>query len=170
MNKLQEEALIKEDQKLKIFCSFDIESALIKNGNSYAHKANLLICNTVCDDCFDYNTLSKKNDICIKCGRFQHIFESYTCVRDFGNYLYGELAQKAEKGKGRVYVFAHNFRAYDGHFVIQDLFRRNFMNVEPIMNGSKILKIDVSPIRFIDSLSFFLQPLSALPKSFGFED
>ena len=49
------------------------------------------------------------------------------------------------------------------------MYDRNFKNVEPVTTGLKILKIDVGKIRFLDSLSFFMQPLSSLPASFGFE-
>ncbi len=35
------------------------------------------------------------------------------------------------------------------------------------MSGLKILKIDIANVRLIDSLSFFQQPLSSLPSSFG---
>ena len=69
-----------------------------------------------------------------------------------------------------VLVFAHNFKGYDGHFIMKDIFHRDFTVVHPILNGSKNLKIDAKNVRFIDSLSFFLLPLSALPKAFGFEN
>jgi hypothetical protein len=79
------------------------------------------------------------------------------------------LAKRASKLKAKVYVFAHNARGYDGHFILQDLFERGFECTEIIMCGLKVLKIDVANVRLIDSLSFFQQPLSSLPKSFGLD-
>jgi len=38
--------------------------------------------------------------------------------------------------------------------------------VDIILQGRKILKIDIGCIRFLDSLSFFQQPLANLPKAF----
>ena len=93
------------------------------------------------------------------------------CVKDFTEYLYFDLAKKAEANKTRVLVFAHNSKGYDGHFIMSDLFERKFADpAQIIMQGLKVLKIGVNNIDFIDSLSFFQQPLSALPKSFGFEN
>jgi len=43
-------------------------------------------------------------------------------------------------------------------------------NIEPVMKGTKIMKIDVGNVRFIDSLLFFQQALTSLPKAFDLED
>jgi hypothetical protein len=43
-------------------------------------------------------------------------------------------------------------------------------NIEPVMKGTKIMKIDVGNVRFMDSLLFFQQALSSLPKAFDLED
>ena len=91
-------------------------------------------------------------------------------VKEFTDYLYTILAKVAEKNKTRIIVFAHNSKGYDGHFIMQDLFKRKFADKpQIILQGLKVLKIGVNNVDFIDSLSFFQQPLSALPKSFGFE-
>lgn len=111
-----------------------------------------------------------KKDYCDICGCFENIFQGYNCVNKSGDYLYLKLSEQANKNKATVYVFAHNFQGYDGHFIIQDLFKRDFISIEPIMNGSKILKIDIRNVKLLDSLSFFMMPLANLPKAFGFED
>ena len=80
------------------------------------------------------------------------------------------MAIKAEKNKCKIIVFAHNSRGYDGHFIMQDIFDRDFKDTpQIILQGLKVLKIGVNNVQFIDSLSFFQQPLSSLPKSFNFE-
>ncbi|KAK3916521.1 putative DNA polymerase [Frankliniella fusca] len=41
------------------------------------------------------------------------------------------------------------------------------MNVEPVLQGAKIISMKVGTWKFIDSLMFMPMPLSAMPKSFG---
>ncbi len=106
---------------------------------------------------------------CDFCGVGYLEFFGKNCIKKFTDYVYIELAKKASKNKAKVYVFAHNARGYDGHFILQDLFERGFENTEIVMSGLKVLKIDVANVRLIDSLSFFQQPLSSLPKSFGLD-
>ncbi|MDI9312371.1 MAG: DNA polymerase, partial [Limnohabitans sp.] len=163
------EKLMEEDNKNKIIVCFDIESQLINEENITIHSPNLLISLTACEKCFNYDTLTK-NSNCDVCGVYKNVFFGDNCVKHFGEYLYNDLAKKAEKEKCQLLVFAHNFKGYDGHFVFRDLFDRDFTTILPIMNGTKLLKIDVGNTRFIDSLSFFQLPLAALPKSFGFSE
>ncbi len=100
---------------------------------------------------------------------FEKIFLGKNCVKDFGDYLYKEIALKAASDNSFVFVFAHNANGYDNHFVLNDLFQRNFMNVSVIMNGNKVLKASVGNIKFLDSLLMFQQPLATLPRAFGFD-
>ena len=162
--KLQE-----QDAQNKIIVTFDIESELTAVENDrYTHKPNLVCAEIVCDECYDYESHTKSSS-CSLCGPHMLHFNGYECIQEFGDYLYNTLAKQAEKKKARVVVFAHNFQRYDGQFIFRDLFERNFNSVEPVMVGLKLLKIDVGNVRFIDSLSFFQQKLSSLPKSFGFD-
>ena len=41
-----------------------------------------------------------------------------------------------------------------------------------ILNGAKVMQIEVKDlnIKFIDSLNFFIMPLSALPEAFGLKE
>jgi len=79
------------------------------------------------------------------------------------------LAVKATNKNCYIFVFAHNAKGYDNHFVLNDLFQRKFLGVSVIMNGNKVLKASVGNIKFLDSLLMFQQPLSELPKAFGFD-
>ena len=113
----------------------------------------------------------KKTGECPTCGVGQIKFNGPSCVKQFTDYLYLNLAKEAEKNKSKIIVFAHNSRGYDGHFIMQDLFDRDFKDQpQIILQGLKVLKIGVNNVQFIDSLSFFQQPLSSLPKSFNFEN
>ncbi|RWR98510.1 hypothetical protein B4U79_10732, partial [Dinothrombium tinctorium] len=95
----------------------------------------------------------------------------YDCVKRFCDDIYGEIAPKAEEAKANVYVFAHNAKGYDSHFILRDLFSREFTTKpEIIMVGNKILKLDIGNIRFMDSLCIFQQPLDKLPKAYGLSE
>jgi hypothetical protein len=80
------------------------------------------------------------------------------------------LAKIAELNKGQVLVMAHNLSGYDGHWIFKDILDREMKNIEPVMKGTKVMKIDVGNVRFIDSLLFFQQALASLPKAFDLED
>lgn len=56
---------------------------------------------------------------------------------------------------------------YDGHFVLKDLVTRRVIDIDPTQAGSRLLKVDVANVRYLDSLSFFMQPLQSLVKSFN---
>ena len=160
------EKLSEEDSRLKFFVSFDIESEQSENGEQ---RPLLLISMTVCDGCYNPQTKWKGVDDCEHCGKGLNVFERENCVQQFAEYLYEGLARRAESKKAKIIAFAHNFGGYDGHFIIQDLIRRDY-KWEPILTGSRILKLDVGNVRYLDTLSLFQQPLACLPKSFGFED
>ena len=80
-----------------------------------------------------------------------------------------DLSKIAEREKASITAFAHNNSGYDGHWVLRELMRRDLKNIEPILNGTKIMKLDIGNIRFIDSLLLFQRPLADLPKMFGLE-
>ena len=159
--------LAEEDSQAKFFVSFDIES--YQDETSGEQHANLLVSLVVCDKCYDHEAKEKSCISCDECGVGTRVFEGDACVKDFGKYLYTDLAKRAEKKKAKLLVFAHNFGGFDGHFIMKDVLDRDYP-VEPVMTGSRILKMDVSNVRFLDTLSLFQQPLAALPKSFGFQD
>lgn len=130
----------------------------------------------MCDECWNPETDSKLSPYCSTCGAGYKEFFGANCVREFGDYIFKStidhlsIAKRAEDIKSKAYVFAHNSKGYDGHFIMRDLFERGLDKPEIVMIGNKVLKIDIGNVRFLDSLSFFQQPLSELPKSFGFED
>lgn len=163
------EKLQADDSKTNKICiSFDIESQINADKE---HQAILVCAQISCDTCWNYNDDTKTND-CIKCfnGDGQFTFAGLECVTNFSQWIYKTVAVQAQATKSRVYVFAHNFKGYDGHFIMKELFNLDYKNIEPIMSGSKLLKIDINNVRFICTLSLFNQKLESLPKSFGFED
>ena len=66
-------------------------------------------------------------------------------------------------------VTAHNFKGYDGYFVLQYM-TKNGIKHNPIYADSKIMTIKIENklnMTFIDTLNFFPMPLSHMPKTFG---
>lgn len=64
-------------------------------------------------------------------------------------------------------AIAHNGCGYDFHFILAWAIARGLTVKQCIRAGQKIKYLVVGNIRFVDSLSFFLMPLSAFSKTFG---
>lgn len=159
--KLQE-----QDAHLKVIVAFDIEARLVETEpNLHEHKANLLISHTVCDSC--YVTGQQKTDTCLICGPLEHVYFGDDCVTRFVSHVMDVLQHECHAKKiKRILVLSHNFAGYDGRFLLEELLRRRFIGIESVFNGTKILKLDVGLVRFLDSLSFLPLKLCDLPKSF----
>ena len=92
----------------------------------------------------------------------ERVIEGEDCVKIFIN----ELKEMSEEDTREVIVIAHNLQAYDGYFVIEELYRDG-KTVKQIRAGAKIIELRHYGIKFIDSLNFFSMPLSDFPKTFG---
>ncbi len=128
------------------------------SSNSLLHVPNLLISYTICSKCFNLSSLIKSPDNCENCGILRRVYKGEECVKLFCDYLYREAAPKARSLNANVTVIAHNQRGYDGHFIIQDFYQRQFASVPGIiMQGSKLtfikMKIFVSSTLFAYSCS-----------------
>ena len=166
MKPLELNGIQKKDKETKIFVFFDIESRLddVADGTCF-HHAILVVAHTYCDACFDPET--EKTSSCTICGSLEQVFYGEDCVTRFMDHLMTTVQKDAQRKKiKRVYVVSHNFRGYDGRFVLQELLKRRYIGVETVFTGTKILKIDVGLMRFLDSLSFLPMKLEQLPKSF----
>lgn len=152
----------------KALVFYDIESTQKMVDGRLTHFPNLLVSETVCDTCYDF-ARKTKDRTCEICGGFQSVFYGSQCITDFNNYVLNELAKKLAAKKGNVLAIAHNSKGYDAHFIFRDIFSRKLTDVKPILNGNKILKIDLNNVRFMDSLSFFPHALDSLPKAFGLD-
>ncbi|XP_055337792.1 uncharacterized protein LOC129587874 [Paramacrobiotus metropolitanus] len=70
------------------------------------------------------------------------------------------------------YVIAHNFKGFDGYFILNWLLRNGIVP-KVIMNGGKILMLDVPApynIHFRDSYNYNPQSLSKWPATFGLQN
>ena len=82
------------------------------------------------------------------------------------------------KYKPHIYIISHNFTGYDSHFIIPELTRfikqnQYMKDDEPkeytpkilASNFAKYRKIEVGPIKFLDSLSFMNASIANLAKA-----
>ena len=51
--------------------------------------------------------------------------------------------------------------------ILEQLYRQHVTNINHIVNGAKILSLQLPRIKFIDTLNFFPMPLSTFSKTFG---
>ena len=82
------------------------------------------------------------------------------CVKQFLQYL-EELCEDYN-----VTVIAHNFKGYDGLFVLRECYK-NKLKVEQIRQGLKLLMLKHKNIRYIDSMSFIQGSLRSFNSTFG---
>lgn len=157
--------LAKKTRYMRMY--FDIETRqnddFEKKDEWKEHKANLLVCQQMCDKC--ENDTNVNND-CNNCGKREHIFKGFqndsNVVSEFLNYLQLLCSER----KTHITIFAHNFKSFDGYFIIQELLNRN-VTPKVKLSGAKILSLKTQDLHFKDSLMFLPQSLASLPKAFG---
>ena len=133
--------------------------------NTFEHQANVLVCQTVCKECAH---ITQNDYFCTVCKSRQHIFhnlddQNINVIDQFLDYL-----QSFPK-KTCILLVAHNARAFDAVLVLNRYLARKIIP-KVVLNGQKILSMQVGHLKFIDSLSFIPLPLSAMPKSFGLHE
>ena len=169
IKKLNLQDLQKQDKINQIDVCFDTESTLeAPDEKGYrVHKPVLIISHTHCNKCTDESGGKRGN--CELCGQKENVFIGFDCILEFLHYLIGlgQIAEKVSSPGAYVQVYAHNFKGYDGRFILRELFKSYSPSI--IMNGSKILRITWGNIKFIDSNSFFLMPLSKVAGAFAYE-
>ena len=63
----------------------------------------------------------------------------------------------------------HNFRGYDGNFVL-DYIHSQAIKPVIIPRGLELLMVEANGVKFLDSLNFLPMALSAMPKAFGLKE
>ncbi|XP_055353765.1 uncharacterized protein LOC129599526 [Paramacrobiotus metropolitanus] len=86
----------------------------------------------------------------------------YDVQKEFGQWVY------SEQHRGYTLI-AHNFRGYDGHFLLSYLLENNLKGVEVIRRGSQLLDLryPALEIKARDTLNFVMTKLSNFPKAVG---
>ena len=131
----------KTNKQHPVFVYFDIE-AQQDTGN---HIANL-----VCAETDQNNT--------------QFTFQGKDCIQQF---LYWVHTIANQEDVEKVIVVAHNFKGYDGYFI---LYKQHVTSLQQIVNGAKILSLELPNVKFINSMNFFPMALSNFPKTFGINE
>ena len=95
-----------------------------------------------------------------------------TCLRDFHNKLMTALQEIEKENNLRwnqveMQVYFHNFRGFDGMFIIKQLYDMNIKVPKVLMTGQKILYFECNRLKFKDSMSFLNMPLESFTKTFG---
>ena len=150
----------KKDDELKVYVFYDIETTQ----DDGLHKANLVCWQTCCDLCLNGNECG----ICKVFGSESYCFGD-DCIKKFVDYVFKDLALLVDKKKGTIYLFAHNARGYDNHFLYRELISKNYQGMQVYMSGRKILELELGNVKMLDSLSFLLMPLSKLPEALGLD-
>ena len=95
-----------------------------------------------------------------------HVFYGESCTEDFFEYL-DELTVDDYDDERQVIVIFHNFKGYDGMFVLKYLYDTHREVTNQVTIGTKILSLSNGSLTFKDSLCFLPFPLSAFPTTFG---
>ena len=93
-------------------------------------------------------------------------YESANVNKDFCNWLFNN------DNKGYT-CMAHNSKGYDIHLIKKFLYNSDCpLKFNCIDTGNKTMCLTIPSLKmkFIDSLNFFMSPLAALPKTYGFNE
>ncbi|XP_056022075.1 uncharacterized protein LOC130054965 [Ostrea edulis] len=134
------------------------------------HIPNLCVAERVCQHCDSLDI-----DIpCHYCQGFgaqrRFVFQGPDTLKQFMDWLL--QSETDEKGNvtfkhDEATIIAHNFKGYDGQFILNYLVHTACIKPAVILNGSKILCMGVFGLRFIDSYNFLPFALAKMPSAFG---
>ena len=124
--------------------------------------------------CIDDNRKFTPNLICFERESSDKKYHGWgrPCLCDFHKQLMTWL-KETEKQKGlrwneiEMQVHFHNFRGFDGVFIIKQLFDMNVKVSKVLMTGQRILYFECGQLKFKDSMSFLNMPLENFTKTFG---
>ena len=94
-------------------------------------------------------------------------FKGIHCIYEFLQWVHNVANQPNVE---KVIVVAHNFKGYDGYFILEELYKQHVTNLSQIVNGANILSLEIPNVKFIDSMNFFPMALSNFPKTFGIRE
>ena len=95
-----------------------------------------------------------------------HKFYGDGCTEEFFQYL-DNLCEDRDGDDRQVIVIFHNFKSYDGMFIIQHLYETHREVTNQVTIGVKILSLSSDLLTFKDSLCFLPFPLASFPATFG---
>ncbi|CAH3168038.1 unnamed protein product [Porites lobata] len=124
---------------------------------AYQNEENVFIANLLC-----YSS-SEEEDI--------HVLDGDNCTLQFLHELddLAEVPDNIEQQREVIVVF-HNLKAFDGIFIINELYQQQRQVINQLTVGAKVLSFTSGPLKFIDSLSFLPMPLASFPATFNLKE
>ena len=161
---------IKDRKKpLQLYIFFDFECTQ----ENCIHVPNSCVAHRVCQHC-DYEPVDEPCKRCESLGPRRHIFRGPQTLKEFMDWLFptinhtqGLLSAMVHKG---AIVIAHNFKGYDGQFILNYLVHMACITPTVIMNGTKILSMQALDLKFIDSYNYLPFALAKMPSAFGLKE
>ena len=101
--------------------------------------------------------------MCTYCGVREYVFD-HDPVKQFVDLVFA----KRKTFKHIIYI-AHNAQGFDSQFILKYIVESGDTHVKPsvILNGTKIILMEIMNVKFLDSLNYLHMLLSALPKAYG---
>lgn len=96
-------------------------------------------------------------------------FYGANCTEEFMNHL-DDLTVDEHGDERKVICIFHNFKGYDGMFILKHLYDTHRTVENQICIGTKVLSLSTGDITFKDSLCFLAFPLLQFPSTFGIEE
>ena len=125
-----------------------------------AHQINFCVAQKSCSLCREKNV----SETCEFCKEKEVVFMGKDVQEQFCRWLFSGINE-------HYTCFAHNFRSYDGYFIL-DYGEKQSFKMESTENGGKIMELRFPnhKLKFLDSLNFIPMPLKKFPKSFGVKE
>ena len=150
---------------------FQGDHYMLTEGKKDKHR-ELVFADIEC--CIDDQRQFTPNLICFERETSDEKYQCWgrTCLRDFYNRLMAMLKELEKENNLRwnqleMQVYFHNFRGFDGVFIIKQLYDMNLKVSKVLMTGQKILYFECDRLKFKDSTSFLNMPLENFTKTFG---
>ena len=148
----------RSDRVLYIFEDFETTQDTMCGNASFERVPNLVCVQQFCAMCVE--DLGMDED-CQMCGMRKHSF----LTDPIGDLI--SCTFKSRSWVDRLMAIAHSAKAFDLHFVLNRLVRMKLLPEHLILNGQKIMCLNVDNVTWLDSLNYPTMPLRKLPNAFG---
>ena len=98
-----------------------------------------------------------------------HVFYGVNCTDQFFEHV-DDLVIDDDDMPRKIIVIFHNFKGYDGMFILKYLYDNHRDVEDQITVGTKVLSLTNGNIVFKDSLCFLPFPLASFPDTFGIRE
>ena len=144
------------DRFLYVFFNTECTQDLERDDGAFVHVPNLICAQQICSKCEEVYDM---NVDCEQCGKRTHVFWQEP-VGKFIDYLW-----QYRPFADNIYISSHNSRGYNVQFLLRKFLELRW-TPQLVMDGVKILSMDVENFCFLDYLNFLPTILKSMPKSF----